>query len=478
MLTPGDIPDLGPGPSVVYLWPYLVANDDNLADAISEALEDHPTGKICLEFPPGDYDLDRQVGDFLGSDGLRGNITFSCAGICHITRPVGAVFEAMFAFPSGTENVTWRNIYFHLADTAVVGCKAIQSYNNTNWRVEGCGFVCDDVPTNQGNGIALGLFGCYSTIVTDCYFKRGQCGFAGLGYGCNGVIFDANVCEDVHDFAVSAVTGPPEETPLEIKNVVISDNTIRGVNGTGAIFVGSDGGSSPADVVSGIEITGNTIVGAVEEGHIGVRTLIVVCSGIETFGVDVSNNTINDDDASAQTQYGIYVSTCTGGTSFSGLTVNNNRIGSLGAGGGVNGIYIDTTILDNSQICHNTLDGNRGIFVANARNTKISDNSVFNASSHAIHVRASTRNVSGLDVSRNYAYATGAFSNGILFEVDGAWTLQAWLDDNKMSSASASALSFVPDGGSGSFYQTDQKFVSGGADAAMIAATTFDRDPS
>ncbi len=476
-LYPVLIPIPASGPLDIYLYPYIVREGGNLAAAISAALTENPTAETLI-FPSGSYQLERQVGNFLGSDGLRSNLNFVCFGFCKITRPADKTFQAMFAWPPDTHDVTWTNLGFHLAESDVA-CRAIQAYNVNRWQVRGCHFVCDDVPTDQGESISIAMLGASNTIVEHCYFDHGQCGFGGLGYGCNGVIFNANTCRNVADFAVSAVTGTPLVTNLDIKNVVITNNTIHGMNGSGAIFVGSDGANFPANVVSGVVIANNTFIGTPEPGYAGSRIHIVFTSGIVTSEINISNNVMRDDADSVNTQFGIFVSNCVGPTSFTGLSIANNQIGKLGAGAGVWGIYVDTVLIDDSQIIDNVLQGNRGILVSNPVNMKIAGNQIFNSTTAAIDIRASTRNVSGIDVSKNFAEAVGSFSAGILFEVTaGAFSIQAWLDDNKMSSATGAALSFIPGAGSGSFYQTDQKFLLSTQDAAMIAATVFERDPS
>lgn len=463
----------------VYLVDYLPRAGGNVADALSLALTEITARPLAVFLPASDLEVDRQIGDFAGGDGLNGGLMFiGVAGATRFVRPQGAVYQAMFAWGQGALRCTFQGVGWHAVDTAVVGLKAIQAYEYDRWRFFDCEVTTGDVPTNQGNGISIGLFGGTRATFVDSFLDHAQVGFGGLGYGCNGVVFAHNQCENVHDFAVSAVTGPPEETNLEVRNVVIAHNVINGVNGSGAIFVGSDGGSSPADIVSGIVIQGNVITPVVELGHVGVRTLITFCGGLETNSVSIMGNVIADDLESTQGMYGIHISQPPAATSFRNLNVQGNQIGQLGADGGANGIYADLVTIDASQIVDNVCDGNRGIFIANAQKLRVAGNQVFRATSNALHIRASLRDVTKIDVSKNYLETVGAFSAALLFEVDGAFAMQAWIDDNKLSSATGSALSFIPDGGSGSFYQTDNKFLSGGIDAAMILATVFERDPS
>lgn len=476
----GDVAAWKPatGGGGLFLVDYYERAGNNWADALITALTEVTARPLAIVLPAAEMEIDKRIGDFAGGDGLAGGLVFvGFAGATRFVRPQGAVYTSMFAFDVDSDNVSFTGVGWHAVDTAVVGLLAVHTNNPGAFDFVQCSLSTGDVPTNQGNGIALGLFGARKCSFVNGKLDHAQVGFAGLGYGCNGAVFANNECTNVHDFAVSAVCGPPEVTPLEIRNVSIANNTIDGVNGTGAIFVGSDGGSDAADVVSGVSITGNVITPVVELGHVGPRTMIAFVGGLVTRQINIGQNVIADDDASSGS-FGISVSTPPGATEFVGLSINGNTIGRLGVDGGANGIYCDVVILDNSQIVDNVLDGNRGIFVANPVKVKIAGNQVFRATSHAIHVRASLRNVSEIDVSKNFAETVGAFSNALLFEVDGAFSMQAWIDDNKLSSATGSALAFIPDGGSGEFYQTDNKFLSGGINADMTLATIFERDPS
>jgi len=472
------------GGSGAYLVDYIDRAGGNWADALITLLTEVTERPLAVFLPGQDMEIDKQIGDFSGNFdpeegcGLTGGITF--IGIVNATRfirPEGYTYQAMFAWGIGSSRVAFQGVGWHAEDTNVVGLKAIHTYEYDRWRFMDCEITTGDIPTNQGNGISIGLFGGTRVTFVDSFLDHAQLGCGGLGYGTDGVVFQGNQCENCHDFAVSVVTGPAEVTNLDIKNVNILGNVINGVNGSGAIFVGSDGGSSPADLVQTVNIQGNTINPAVQLGEVGVRTMITFCAGLETSVINIQGNTIGPDTESTQGIYGIHISQPEDATSFRLLNVAGNTIGPLGADGGVNGIYADLITIDASQIANNILDGNRGIFVSNCQKLSVKNNEVYRATSHALHIRASLRDCTELDISKNYLETVGAFSNALLFEVDGNFDMQAWIDDNKLFSDTGSAFAFIPDAGTGSFYETDTKYLKGTKNAAAIAATIFERDP-
>lgn len=466
----------GTGDAGVHLYDYL-QRTSNVANAIALALTENPTARALL-LPARDLTLDRTVGDFAGGDGLRSQLAF--IGVPGATKFVrSGVFTPFFAMPTNSENVLWQGVGFEL-DNPTSFSISIQAYNPSNWIVDKCAFRCTTASSFNGGNAALAMLGATNTRVTNSSFLRSQCGFGGLGYGARSCIFMGNVGDFVDDFLVSCVCGPPLATHLEIKDICIAGNTLRGISGSGGIFVGSDGGSDPADVVQGINILGNTFVGGIEGPELaGARIYIDFVAGLATQNINIKDNIIADDTNSVVSQIGILLASAAGATQFRDVNISGNNVGSLGVNG-VQGIYIDPAFVDGIQVKNNILRGNRGILANNCRSrSQIQGNQVFGATASALIVGANGQNISGMEIYDNYLESTTAFQNALRLQgFTVGQTIAARIYRNVLRATLANGPSYTPNGGTGNFRFVDNELVagSGGADAAFQTAVTFARD--
>lgn len=468
----------GTGDTGVSLYNYL-QRTSNVADAIGLALTENPTtpALIC---PGRTLPLTRRVGDFLGGDGLRGNLAIiGVPGVTKFTRSGGANFTPMFAFPQDTSNVLLYGVGAEI-DNPNFSSLSFQAYNTSNWIVDKCYFGC--TTPGFGGGAALGLFGTNNARVTNSRFLRSQAGFAGLGYGARNAIFALNVGDSVSDFLASAVCGPPLVTHLDIDNVSFVNNEIRGLSQSGGFFAGSDGGATPANLTRRIRITGNQIGGNIEGPVLtGPRLLITFVAGLQGEDIKIEGNQLEIDNVPVgDAAYGIFVSGPPGMTRFQDLSVKANRVGALGENGGVQGVYIDAPFVEGLELCGNKLRDNRGMLVTNPINRSlIQSNEVFNAQATALAIRASGQNIAGLRIFDNFLESTVLFENALRLQgLTPGQTIAARIYRNTLRATLGNGPNYIPNGGSGSFRFVDNELVlgSGGASTDFVNAVVFARD--
>lgn len=457
------------GDAGIYLEDYLLdpRTGGNVADAIELALTENPDAS-ALHLPGGELELDRTVDNFTGSGGLRSNLAF--IGVPGSTKfvQVGS-FTPFFAFPTSTENVTWSGVAFEV-DTPVAFSIAIQAYMPRNWIVDKCAFRCTTVSNFNGANAALALLGATNCRVTNCYFLRSQCGFGGLGYGCRSVLFAGNTGENVDDFLVSAVCGTPVApgSHLDIEDVVIVGNTVRGLLGSGAIFVGSDGNDS-ADRVQGVVIANNTFVGTMEGvAGAGARAYILLVAGVTAQNLHVVNNVIADDAGSTISQVGIQLSSLPGTTVFRDVLVALNSIGSLGTNG-VQGINIDTRFIDSLKVLQNICRANRGIRITNCRSrTLVQANTVVAATASALQIEASLANIAGLVLKDNDLNTDTVFENALRLTT-AAFTAAMVVDNCTLDATAGESFAYTPGAGSATVDWLDNTWTTGIGAAALAA---------
>lgn len=183
------------------------------------------------------------------------------------------------------------------------------------------------------------------------------------------------------------ITGP---TSLTL-NLSVSHNNISSLIGgsstVGAIVLNMSG------TAEAIRVDSNTLFFC--GGHGIVARLRPGASVCDWLRVSVSDNTISN-----QTQSGIYMDLTDGDVGSDAITINNNRLSTLGLSGSDAGIWIQTPTADpisGLSICGNTVTSTSsyaaGIFVNlrhNAYNTDISHNTVRFASGEGIHISTTT----------------------------------------------------------------------------------------
>ena len=453
----------------IYLDDYLLdpRTGGNVADAIELALTENPDASALI-LPGGELELDRTVDNFTGAGGLRSDLAF--VGVPGSTKfvQVGS-FTPFFAFPTSTENVSWTGVAFEV-DTPVAFSIAIQAYMPRNWIVDKCSFMCTVASNFNGANAALALLGATNCRVSNCYFLRSQCGFGGLGYGCRNVIFSGNVGENVDDFLVSAVCGTPvgPGSHLDIEDVAIVNNVVRGILGAGAIFVGSDGNDS-ADRVQGVLIANNTFVGTMEGvAGAGARAYILVVAGVTARGISVVNNVIADDANSAISQVGIQLSSLPGTTVFEDSIVALNNIGSLGSNG-VQGINIDTRFIDGLQVVDNVCRDNRGIRIVNCRSkTLVQGNRVTAATASALQIEATLANITGLVLKDNDLNTNTLFQNALRLTT-AAFTAAMSVENCFLDATAGETFSYTPGAGSAAVDWLDNTWTTGIGATALAA---------
>lgn len=424
------------GQSAVYLYDYL-QRTSNVSDAIALLLAEN-SGPLRIIFPArDDLVLTRMVGDGLGGDGLRSDLTFEGH---HTVLNLEQVAAYAFWFPHGTSRVCWKGIHFYREDPPPFHI-AIAAYSSLDWLIEDCVFEAQGI-VPDGDLLRGGpaLIGATGAVVTKCKFIHAQCGFAGYGYSSRGCRFISNRGIDVSDFLVSNVTGVGHS----IRDFICSHNSIEGMMSSGGIYVGSDGLPDSADV-SDVIISNNTINGlspSVVAG--GGRRAILFRAGATAERIIIDGNIVMQEGDQEPGCYGITATPSVNTTLFRDLRITNNICGRMGNDGTKSVLGIDVNGASESVIRNNTVRGNRGMQVVDPVDVDIDDNEVYGALGWAISVTAATRH-SSFRARRNKGHAVPDFRDGLGMFAPAGFNIAARIEGNRFTAVNGASIQFFRD---------------------------------
>jgi hypothetical protein len=438
---------------------YLAANSNNLREALRAALAANPS-KILFKLPPGTWAFN-QISE---ATGLRNNLIFD--GIdprrCRLTRTSGQFF--LWA-NDGPQNLVFRNISFELTAPAPFSASINMSVV-TNALIDNCHFYCNlSGLVADGTYHGVQILGGSNIQVRNCYAENSQFALSGLGRSVRGATFKNNLLIGGNDCGVSCCTSSGHT----LRDVVIKDNEFRDLNGSNYIYVGDDDPSSPPDLMSDVEISGNVCSGEILDPFGDtVRMGIQVAFCDVNKRIKVNNNIVSNSNPEVEASIvrGIAFLLRSGDmTSAWDIEAKDNSLGFTGADD-YYGLTVNGKNVTGLEVCGNKIEaGSRGLEIAGCSNSDIHHNNVENSTTQGMVIDSGAHAISDVRVRHNYIKTDALFKAAIQFTGDNNVTA-CDIEHNTLRSDTASVINSLTGGATLAFDYNYNRHGSNGLHAS------------
>ncbi len=397
---------------------YMGYADGNFRNAFVRALAKNPNEKRFI-LPRGDHLIGAAI--INAAAGMRSNLIIDGVDpqLCRIYRTTAGGCFAMQSSENPV-NLVFKNTTYDVVDVNANFNSPVFAQGLVGGLVENCRFLCSIPGEATSDGIYHQLvFEGNDIVVRGSYFDYSQCKLGGTGLSSKNIEFTGNLSKNCNDLGVSVVSG--DGSGLSIKNVHIHHNRFEGLQGSGYIYIGNDGLTTP-DEVSDVQIDNNICVGEIlispfaPAGRIG----IYVVWGVTNRRIKVHHNQVSNTNPTVVTPgvEGISLYSRDGTvTTIEDILVQANST-HFDSNDGHQGIKVEGNpgVTSNGvRVLDNHVEGGAGLRIQDFSHVECRGNYV-NSKTTALIIAATNVAMTDVAITRNDINSGGSFKEAISIE--------------------------------------------------------------